>query len=142
MAVERRPSGKAWNRQNPELEESARQAAQQQYEEQRERALREREESEAEGVPALRRLVEVAQGDTDQPRHVRRFLLSLYNGKAWPLDPTELRALSLDLQADCRAVLRMDMTPRCEIQRWIEDGESLWERFSAIEQGATSDRRG
>jgi hypothetical protein len=130
-----RPSGNAWNLVNPEQVESARQAAQQQYKEQLERSERERAEAEAAGVPALRRLVDVAQGDTDQPRHVRRFLLGLYSGTAWPFDLQELRCLSMDLQADCLAVLRMDLQPRCEVQRWIQDGEALWRWMANVESG-------
>jgi hypothetical protein len=125
----------AWNRANPGLEESARQAAQQQYEQQLERSERERAEAETAGVPALRRLVGVAQGDSGQCRVARLFLLGLYNGTAWPFDLNRLRSLDLDLQADCLAVLRMDLQPRCEVQCWLEDGEALWRWMAKVESG-------
>jgi len=87
------------------------------------------QEAEAEGIPALRRLVEVAQKNSGQPRHIRRFLLSLYNGDAWPFALNRLRNLDADLQADALAVLRMDMTPRHEVHTYIEGGEALWREW-------------
>lgn len=53
-----------------------------------ERAIREQQESEAAGVPALQRLIQAAQGTSGQPQHIRRFLLGLCDGPNWPLGMT------------------------------------------------------
>src|SRR5699024_7894345 len=71
--------------------------------------------AEAEGIPALVRLVHAAQGRSGQCHHLRRFLLGLYNSYEWPFELNRLRALDAELQNDCFAVLRMDLTPRCEV---------------------------
>jgi len=73
------------------------------------------ERAQAEGVPALRRLVAVAQCDTGQSRIVGRFLLGLWNGSAYGFDLTELRGLDTALHDDCLAVLRLDHTPAREV---------------------------
>jgi len=78
------------------------------------------------GVSALLRLAEVAQGDSGQCRYVRRFLLGLYNGAAWPFNLNSLRALDAALQHDALTVLRMDMTPQREVHEYIKDGEALF----------------
>lgn len=87
------------------------------------------ERAQAEGVPALRRLVAVAQRDTGQSRIVGRFLLGLWNGSAYGFDLTELRGLDTALHDDCLAVLRLDHTPAREVHQYIEDGDRVWERL-------------
>lgn len=64
------------------------------------------------GVPALNRLVDVARGDHGQARHIRRFLLGLYNGFEWPLDMRRLRALDVDLQQAALDVIQLDWCGR------------------------------
>lgn len=88
------------------------------------------------GIPALERLVRVAQGGSGQCHHVRRFLLGLYNSYAWPFELNRLRALDAELQADALAVLRMDLTPRKEIHLFLEDGEKLFRTFWEMEAPA------
>jgi len=90
---------------------------------------------EDDGVLALHRLAQIAQGESGQCRHVRRFLLGLYNGDKWPLDMTRLRALDGAIQNDVLAVLRMDMTPRVEIHHRIEGGAELFRGWWHREQG-------
>lgn len=80
----------------------------------------------AEGVPALRRLVEVAQCDTGQARVVGRFLLGLWNGSDYTFDLTELRSLDAELHDDCMAVLRLDQYPVQEVHQYIEGGDRIW----------------
>lgn len=92
--------------------------------------------SEAEGVPALHRLVEVANRNSGQSRHIRRFLLGLYNGSEWPFELNRLRALDRDLQVDALVVLRMDMTPRQEVHHYIEDGNDVFLAWWAQERQA------
>ncbi|MCP1674341.1 hypothetical protein J2T57_001443 [Natronocella acetinitrilica] len=92
-----------------------------------------REVTEELGVPALQRLVGVAQKGSGQSRTVRQFLLGLYNGPQWPMDLTALRGLDPDLQQDVVRVLLMDMAgPRLEVHEHIAQGEqvfrALWER--------------
>jgi hypothetical protein len=71
---------------------------------------------EARGLPALRRLIRVASTDTGQAGRVRRFLIGLYNGSAFPFDLTDLRCLDLGIQEDALAVLAMDIDgPSVEI---------------------------
>lgn len=81
----------------------------------------------AEGVPALRRLVAVAQRDTGQSRVVGRFLLGLWNGSDFAFDLTDLRALDAELHDDCLAVLRLDQYPVNEVHQYIEDGDRIWD---------------
>lgn len=84
------------------------------------------------GVEALKRLYTVACGRSGQCRYVARFLLSLYNGQRFPLDPTELRAIDEALFEDCMAVLRMDARlTRREVHNYVEDGGRKWERLAS-----------
>lgn len=86
-------------------------------------------DNEAAGIPALQRLVKVAQKNSGQSRHLRRFLLGLYNAYAWPFELNRLRNLDAALQEDALAVLRMDMTPRREVHTYIEDGDEIWREW-------------
>lgn len=82
---------------------------------------------EADGVAALYRLYEVAQGDSGQCRHVAAFLAGCYNGPRFPFDLTRLRALDTGLWQDCMAVLAMDRQPFQEVHQYFEDGRDKWE---------------
>ena len=77
------------------------------------------------GLPALVRLFEVAQTQGGQAATVRRFLLGLYNGNAWPMNLNDLRGLDGSIQADVLAVLAMDMSPRREIHHYVAGAEAL-----------------
>ncbi|UGR28906.1 hypothetical protein LSP17_03465 [Pseudomonas aeruginosa] len=85
----------------------------------------------AAGMEALQRLLPVAQRDTGQSRIVGRFLLSLYNGNAFPFCLTDLRGLDTQLWEDCLALLRLDRRPEVEIHQYVQDGEHIW---SALKQ--------
>ena len=92
---------------------------------------------ETKGVSALGRLVAVAKGSSGQCRYVTLFLLSLYNGSRFPLDPTDFRAIDSALFEDCMDVLRMDAyVTRQEIHSYIEDGGQLFEQL-ATDWGVT-----
>lgn len=80
----------------------------------------------AAGMEALQRLLPVAQRDTGQSRIVGRFLLSLYNGNAFPFCLTDLRGLDTQLWEDCLALLRLDRRPEVEIHQYVQDGEHIW----------------
>ncbi|AQZ95437.1 hypothetical protein ACFSB1_00355 [Halopseudomonas phragmitis] len=90
---------------------------------------RHREAVSRSGLPALARLVVVAQGHSGQSAVVGRFLLGLYNGPEYPLDLTSLRALDLELHNDCLAVLAMDWSPEREVHELIENGPAIWRAF-------------
>lgn len=86
-----------------------------------------RDHIERDGVAALRRLYEVAQGDSGQCRYVARFLACCYNGPRFPFDFTQFRALDAALFQDCMAVLAMDSQARKEVHCYFENGGKKWE---------------
>ncbi|TIH10806.1 DUF7673 family protein [Pseudomonas leptonychotis] len=81
------------------------------------------------GIDALHRLIPVAQRDSGQSLTVGRFLLSLYNGNAYPFPLTRLRGLDTSLWNDCMTVLRMDRRPEQEVHEYIEGGHAIWEQL-------------
>lgn len=83
----------------------------------------------AAGIKALHRLLPVAQRCTGQSRIVGRFLLSLYNGDAFPFALTDLRGLDSALWDDCLAVLRLDQRPELEVHQYIENGDEIWSQL-------------
>jgi len=79
------------------------------------------------GIQALQRLIDVAQKDSGQPDILRLFLLSLYNGTAFPLAPYRLRNLDMNLREDVLEVMRLDLIDfPAEIHRIIPGTEHLW----------------
>jgi homoaconitase/3-isopropylmalate dehydratase large subunit len=82
------------------------------------------------GKEALFRLYEVTQRGTGQSRVVAVFLASLYNGRAFSFDLTDLRVLDEKLFEDCMVVLRMDAR-HCihEIHNYFEDGDRRWKEM-------------
>jgi hypothetical protein len=87
--------------------------------------------SEAAGLPALCRLVEVARRDTGQIEICGRFLLALCNSKAFPFNLSDLRSLERTIWEDCIAVLGLDQRPRKEIHLLIKDGPAIWEELKS-----------
>lgn len=83
-----------------------------------------------EGVEALGRLVEAAQGDTGQSRVIASFLLSLYNCYRFRFDLIELRSLDFGLFDDCISVLKMDYQPEVDVHERIENGSEIWESLA------------
>ncbi|TCS35824.1 hypothetical protein EDC30_109123 [Paucimonas lemoignei] len=88
-------------------------------------------QAQAEGLPALRRLLPIARRDTGQSRVIAHFLLSLYNGNRFKMDLTDLRGLDQELFEDCLAVLRMDNTPQREVHCYFENGGAIWEKMAS-----------
>ena len=76
---------------------------------------------------------EVAQGDSGQCRHVRRFLLGLYNSHKWPFELIRLRNLDSNLLDDCLAVLELDARGGNEVHTYIKNGDELWKSWWAME---------
>lgn len=93
-------------------------------------------QAEAEGIPALKRLVHVARGRSGQCHHVRRFLLGIYNAYSWPFELNRLRGLDEELQEDCLKVLRMDLQPRQELHLFLKGGDEIFQGFWEIESAA------
>lgn len=128
-------SGRLIQPSNEELA-SARRATLQDFQE-RLRAHRVRQaQLEAEGIPALKRLVQTARGRSGQCHHVRRFLLGIYNAYSWPFELNRLRALDEELQADCLKVLRMDLAPRQELHLFLKNGDEIFQGFWEIESAS------
>lgn len=86
---------------------------------------------EGDALPALQRLMKLAEDDeSSTARCVRLFLLGLYHGEQWKFDLTDLRGLDALSKDDAFRVLRLDAyVCRREIHRYLEDGE---ERFFAL----------
>jgi hypothetical protein len=81
------------------------------------------------GIDALLRLVAVAKRDSGQSITVGRFLLSLYNGEAFPFPVTALRGLDTALWNDCMALLRMDRRPEQEVHEYVVNGDAIWSQL-------------
>lgn len=92
-----------------------------------------RQQRESSGLPALKRLIDAAQSGGGQARHIRRFLLGLYNASHWPFELNRLRALDTELQKAALQVLVLDWNGR-EVHTYVPGGDQLfqswWERES------------
>lgn len=83
------------------------------------------------GLPALQRLIKIAQNDTGQSAIVRRFLLGLYNGPAFKFALTTLRGLDKSLFDDCMHVLRMDARATAkEVHQYFKNGPEIFENWA------------
>ncbi|PKO49056.1 MAG: hypothetical protein CVU31_02645 [Betaproteobacteria bacterium HGW-Betaproteobacteria-4] len=82
------------------------------------------------GEAALRRLLPIAQRDTDQSGRVARILLGLYNGHRFPLNLTNLRSLDDAIFEDVIAVLRMDANAYQEVHLYFENGGRIFEKLA------------
>lgn len=84
----------------------------------------------AEGLEALKRLLEIGLGHSGQCKIVANFLLSLYNGMRFKFDLTDFRSLDVAIFNDCIAVLKMDKTPVQEVHCYFKDGGRIWEQMA------------
>jgi len=98
---------------------------------------RERLEAERLGIDALKRLFPLACQDTGQGRTVRLFLLGLFDSSAWPMEMNRLRGLDMGIQRDVLAVLRMDMSARCDIEARIKTEKDFFHVFCQMEKPAS-----
>jgi hypothetical protein len=97
----------------------------------------ERQAAQSAGIPALIRLVKVADRDTGQAATVRQFLLGLYNGYRFPFNLVKLRGLDKSLFADCIDVLILDARVTAkEVHLYIDNGEKLFARWAKMAGGA------
>lgn len=97
----------------------------------RERAYEtERPAIQAAGEAALQRLYKVAIQHSGQCRIIARFLLGCYNGRRFPFDLTDFRAIDEELFQDCLAVLRMDARPEREVHLHFKFGGKKFEKLA------------
>lgn len=94
------------------------------------------------GIPALRRLIAVAQGSSGQSRICANFLLSLNDCSVFTFKLIELRNLDMHLWEDCMLVLKLDQRPRAEIHCLIENGHSIWEELQSTWKAQLLSRNG
>nr|WP_298411640.1 hypothetical protein [uncultured Halomonas sp.] len=85
-------------------------------------------------LAALKRLVEIAELDSDQPHHCRRILLAVYNSHEWPLDLTRLRCLDPDLQRAALRVIEWAVYTDRELHEYLPQGNTIMQRFWNIER--------
>lgn len=97
----------------------------------------ERKAAKEAGLPALERLVRVAERDTGQSETVRLFLLGLYNGYAFPFNLVKFRSLDKSLFDDCLLVLTLDARVTAqEIHLYVYKGGDLFEQWARMAGGA------
>ncbi|MCG7879172.1 MAG: hypothetical protein JAY75_23025 [Candidatus Thiodiazotropha taylori] len=78
----------------------------------------------------LHRLIRIARSDTGQSMTCRQLLMSLYNGRAWPFNTTELRGLDYDLLDDALTIIRADASMAWPDEVHVITGEQeLFERW-------------
>ncbi|MBE95565.1 hypothetical protein [Marinobacter sp.] len=94
-----------------------------------------RQQREDAGLPALTTLIDAAHSGGGQARHIRRFLLGLYNASHWPFELNRLRALDTELQQAALQVLALDWNSR-EVHTYVRGGDQLfqswWEREASV----------
>ena len=83
------------------------------------------------GIPALKRIIDLAPGTSGQSRICANFLLSLNDCSVFNFKLIELRNLDMHLWEDCMLVLKLDQSPRAEIHCMIENGRSIWEELQS-----------
>ena len=97
----------------------------------------ERQSATEAGIPALSRLVKIANRDSGQASTVRQFLLGLYNGYRFPFNLIKLRGLDKELFDDCMAVLTLDARVTAkEIHLYIDNGSKRFESWAKMTGGA------
>lgn len=94
---------------------------------------RKADDLERKGPDAWVRLACVGKGDTGQSHHCRRILLSVYNGAAWPLDPTRLRVIDRELLQAALTVIEWSVYAFEEPHEYAAGGNELMQRFAAME---------
>jgi hypothetical protein len=93
------------------------------------RAAEVRAQDESDGLDSLKRLFDLAHGDSGQCRRVAAFLLGLYNGTRFPFDLTDFRTVDASIFEDMLRVLRLDNRPKVEVHLYFPDGSK---RFEAL----------
>jgi hypothetical protein len=87
----------------------------------------------ARGGQAFARLLNIAEaGDTGQARRVAAFVGSTFDGRAFPFDLFELRAVDVDIGDDMLTCLDAIRWARADLYRLVPDGEA---RVRAVIRG-------
>lgn len=95
------------------------------------REARERQDADHDaGLPALKRLFDIAHGNSGQCRKVAAFLLGLYNGQRFPFDLTDCRTVDAEIFDDMLLVLRMDSRLRAEVHTYFPNGGRAFEQLA------------
>lgn len=81
----------------------------------------------ANGAQALKRLMPVALRDTNQSKHIAKFLLSLYDWNRFRFDMNDLGCIDHEIFIDCINVLMMNVVPGPEIHEYFEHGNRVFE---------------
>jgi hypothetical protein len=78
----------------------------------------------AEGAQAFARLLKIAESsDTGQARRVAAFVASTYNGRVYPFDLFDLRAVDVGISDDMLSCLEALRWARADLYRLVPDGE-------------------
>jgi hypothetical protein len=94
------------------------------------RAAEIRAQDESNGLDSLKRLFDIAHGNSGQCRRVAAFLLGLYNGTRFPFDLTDFRAVDAAIFEDMLRVLRLDNRPRVEVHNYFPKGGQTFEALA------------
>ena len=94
----------------------------------------------SDGAHAFARLLTLAEsGDTGQQRRVALFLASTFNGRAFPFDLFELRAVDVDISDDMLCCLEALRWGTSDLYRLVPNGEA---RLHRVIQESGLARRG
>jgi hypothetical protein len=94
---------------------------------------RERAAKQEQHKQALTKVLRMALDDCGGSRVCRDFLLSLYNGHAYPFDMNGLRSLDGGLYAACITIMNVDCRPQppVEIHEWFANGNKIFDKLKA-----------
>ena len=77
------------------------------------------------GVDAFARLLQLAEeGDSGQIGRIARFLAATYNGRAFPLDLFEMRAVDIAISDDMLACVDALRWGRADLHTLVPDGDA------------------
>lgn len=77
------------------------------------------------GEQAFARLLSLAEeGDCGQTPRIARFLAATYNGRAFPFDPYELRAVDVAISDDMLTCLDALRWARADLHTLVPDGDA------------------
>ncbi|MFS8981127.1 hypothetical protein PO002_43275 [Cupriavidus necator] len=90
-----------------------------------------RAQDESDGLDSLKRLFDIAHGNSGQFRIVAAFLLGLYNGQRFPFDTAKVRHVDAAIFEGMLRVLRLDNRPQYEVHNYFPNGRRLFEQLVA-----------
>lgn len=93
------------------------------------REIRTRAAEENQGIASLRKLFQIAQGNSGQCRRIAQFLAGCYDPMRFPFDLGNLRPIDAELFADCLAVLHLYHRGVKDLHKYFVDGGQAWEKM-------------